>query len=590
MNNIIKIIKISKPLHKIFFVVSIMIVTTAMLELIAPVLSKFIVDEIVMQAENKGDGNLSRLQILIAASFAASILGLILQTITNRVGDHLAGELRKFLTEKFYDKVLTLPQSYFDSELSGKIVNQLSRGIQVTQDFMNTSTNFILPAILQSIFTIFILAYYNVPIAIFTFLLFPTYIALSYYSTVKWGEREVEKNKIEDIARSRIYEVISNMALVKSFNTQLSEFKFINTRLNNINKIYAQQSKTYHVFDFFRGLSLNVVLLLVSVIVFYNTFKGSLTIGEMVLIIQLVNQARRPLFAMSFILSRIQQAESGSKEYFEILDLKSTEKYKEKNKSKLFNNPNIKFENVSFSYDKSGVILDNVSFEIGKKEKVALVGHSGAGKTTIINLILKFYEPTGGAIRIDGRKYKDISHQSVRDNISLVFQDNELFSSTIRENVSYGSGDVNEKGIVNALKLANAFDFVQKLDKGLDSEIGERGVRLSGGQKQRIQIARAILKDAPILILDEATSSLDAKSEKEVQDALENLMKNKLVIIIAHRFSTIQNVSKIIVVDEGKISDYGSPQELSKRPGIYSDLLNYQIEGNKKLLERFDLY
>ncbi len=590
MNNILKIIKISKPLHKVFFVVSIMIVTTAMLELIAPVLSKFIVDEIVMQAENKGEGDLSRLQILIAASFAASILGLILQTITNRIGDHLAGELRKFLTEKFYDKVLTLPQSYFDSELSGKIVNQLSRGIQVTQDFMNTSTNFILPAILQSIFTIFILAYYNVPIAIFTFLLFPTYIALSYYSTIKWGEREVEKNKIEDIARSRIYEVISNMALVKSFNTQLSEFKFINNKLNNINKIYAQQSKTYHVFDFFRGLSLNLVLLLVSVIVFYNTFKGSLTIGEMVLIIQLVNQARRPLFAMSFILSRIQQAESGSKEYFEILDLKSTEKYKEKNKSKHFNNPNIKFENVSFSYDKSGVILDNVSFEIGKKEKVALVGHSGAGKTTIINLILKFYDPTGGVIRIDGFKYKDISHQSIRDNISLVFQDNELFSSTIRENVAYGSVDMGEKEIVNALKLANAFDFVQKLDKGLDSEIGERGVRLSGGQKQRIQIARAILKDAPILILDEATSSLDAKSEKEVQDALENLMKNKLVIIIAHRFSTIQNVSKIIVIDEGKIADYGSPQELSKRPGIYSDLLNYQIEGNKKLLERFDLY
>jgi ATP-binding cassette subfamily B protein len=178
----------------------------------------------------------------------------------------------------------------------------------------------------------------------------------------------------------------------------------------------------------------------------------------------------------------------------------------------------------------------------------------------------------------------------VRDNIALVFQENELFSSTIRENVSYGKPKATEKEIINALKLANAHDFVIKLPKGLDSEIGERGVRLSGGQKQRIQIARAILKNAPILILDEATSSLDAKSEREVQVALETLMKDRLTIIIAHRFSTIQNVDKIIVVEDGKIANYGTPQELSSQKGLYSELLRYQIEGNKKLLENFELY
>src|SRR4029078_13582861 len=163
-------------------------------------------------------------------------------------------------------------------------------------------------------------------------------------------------------------------------------------------------------------------------------------------------------------------------------------------------------------------------------------------------------------------------------------------STSVRENVAYGTPDATEEGIVDALKLANAYDFVMKLTKGIDSEVGERGVRLSGGQKQRIQIARAILKNAPILILDAATSSLDAKSEKEVQDALENLMKEKLVIIIAHRFSTIQNVNKILVINDGKIVESGTPQELSTKPGIYSELLNYQIEGNKKLLEKFDIY
>ena len=187
------------------------------------------------------------------------------------------------------------------------------------------------------------------------------------------------------------------------------------------------------------------------------------------------------------------------------------------------------------------------------------------------------------------KNYKDLDHHTIRDNIALVFQENELFSSTIKENVSYGT-HANEEQIINALRQANAYDFVMKLPHKLESEVGERGVRLSGGQKQRIQIARAILKNSPILILDEATSSLDSKSEAEVQAALENLMKNRLVIIIAHRFSTIRNVNKIIVIEQGKIVDAGNPQELSAREGIYKDLLNYQIEGNKKLLEQFEIY
>jgi ATP-binding cassette subfamily B protein len=211
------------------------------------------------------------------------------------------------------------------------------------------------------------------------------------------------------------------------------------------------------------------------------------------------------------------------------------------------------------------------------------------GKSTIISLILKFYEPTSGDIFLKDKNYKELDHDFVRHNISLVFQENELFSSTIRENVSYGS-EATEEQIIEALKKANAYDFVKKFPKGLDSEVGERGVRLSGGQKQRIQIARAILRSAPILILDEATSSLDSKSEREVQDALHHLMKDRLVIIIAHRFSTIQNVNKIIVIDDGKVVDYGTPQELSTRQGIYKDLLHYQVEGNKKLLEQFEIY
>lgn len=589
MKNILNIILISRPLHKTFGVISVLIVVTSILELIAPIISKFIVDEIVNQISTE-TGNITWLGILIGFAFAANFASLILTTVSDRMGDYVSGRLRAFLTQKFYDKTLNLPQSYFDSEVSGKIVNQLNRGIHVIQDFTNTSTNFILPAILQSIFTIVILAYYNIPIAIFTFMLFPIYIGLSYYSTKKWGEKEVEKNKIEDATRGRIQEVISNIPLVRSFNNEVNEYKSVVKNLSEINKIYDKQSRTYHIFDFFRGLSLNIVLLLVNIVVFYGAFAGTLTIGEMVLILQLIGQARRPLFAMSFILTRVQQAESGSREYFDILKLDSFENYSKKYDTRIIKNPEIKFKNVSFKYEKSDTILNDMSFSIGNNETVALVGHSGAGKTTIINLILKFYNPTEGDIYLNTKNYKKLDHKFIRNNISLVFQESELFSSTVKDNVAYGNAKTSDEEIVRALKLSNSYDFVMKLPNGIDSEIGERGVRLSGGQKQRIQVARAILKNAPILILDEATSSLDAKSEKEVQEGLSNLMKDKLVIVIAHRFSTIQSAQKIIVINEGRIEESGSPHELSKKPGIYSELLNYQIEGNKKLLEKFELY
>lgn len=588
MKNIFKIIKISKPLYRLVAFIAILILASSLLNLVAPVLSKFIVDEIIGKIQH-GRGSMERLTILIVVAFASNLLSLSISTISDRLGDHFAGKLKKFLTEKFYDKVLRLPQSYFDSEISGKIVNQLSRGIFTIHGFLNTASNFILPTFLQSIFTVAILAYYNTPIALFTFILFPIYLILSYYSTVRWGKEEVKKNRIDDYSRGRIQEVISNINLVKSFNNEKREYGIISGNLEASNKIYAEQSKTYHLFDFFRGLSLNIILFAINILVFYNAFIGVISIGEMVLILQLVNQARLPLFAMSFILTEIQAAEAGSKEYFEVLDLKSKENYTKKINLAKITNPAIKFENVSFSYEKSGIVLRNVSFEVSKNETVALVGHSGAGKTTIVNLILKFYDPTLGEIYLQNKNYKNLDHKFVRNNISLVFQENELFSSTIRENVLYGN-NASEKEIIQSLKLANAYEFVKELKDGLDSEIGERGVRLSGGQKQRIQVARAILKNSPILILDEATSSLDAASEKEVQEGLKNLMENKLVIIIAHRFSTIQSVDKIIVLNKGRIVDMGRPGELATRPGIYLDLLNYQIEGNKKLLESFEIY
>lgn len=589
MKNIFKIIKIAKPLHGLVGIISVLILISSALELATPIISKFIVDDIVARVQGE-NGSVQRLIFLVVLAFVLNFIGIALTSISNRLGDHFAGKLRKFLTERFYAKVLTLPQSYFDSQISGKIVNQLNRGIDTTYQFLNGVSNFILPTFLQSLFTIVVLAYYDITIAFITFLLFPIYLSLSYYSTVRWGKEEIKKNKIEDITRGRINEVINNIRLVKGFSNEKSEFKTVASNLTKINKIYARQSTTFHKFDFSRNLSLIIILFLINILVFYNTFVGNLTIGEMVLILQLFNLARIPLFAMSYILTQIQRAEAGSKEYFEIMELKSTENFTENKTFRKIENANIELKNVSFKYEGSENVLEDVSFKIKSGEKIALVGHSGAGKSTIVNLILKLYTPTSGDIYINEKPYSKLSHNAIRNNIALVFQENELFSSTVKENVLYGKKNASDNEVIEALKKANAYEFVQKLPNGINSEIGERGVRLSGGQKQRIQIARAILKDSPILILDEATSSLDAKSESEVQVALNNLMKGKLVIIIAHRFSTIQNVNKIVVIDNGRVVNYGTPQELSKQKGIYSELLNYQIEGNKKLLEKFDIY
>ncbi|MBI1862935.1 ABC transporter ATP-binding protein [Candidatus Microgenomates bacterium] len=589
MKNIFKIIKISKPMYGLFALSMFLIVLGAALDMVTPFFNKLIVDQIVTKISGQG-GDVNHLATLIALSFGVSFIGLVFTGFSNRLGDHIAGRVRRFLTERFYYKILSLPQSYYDSEISGKILNQLNRGILIIQTFMNTMSNFFLPTLLQSVFTVVFMAYYSIPVAFFTAILFPIYLYLSHLSTKEWGKEEGKKNAIEDTTRGRINEVIANIKLVKSFITEHIEYKTVSENMRESNKIYARQSTTFHIYDFLRNLSLIIVFTIVMIIVFYNTYSGKLSVGEMVLLLQLLNQAQRPLFAMSFILTRVQEAENGSKEFFQILELPSTEDFDRTISYKKLEKTNIVFDKVSFKYETSDMVLKDISFDIQEREKVALVGHSGVGKSTIVSLILKFYNPTEGTILLNGTSYAEHDHRFIRNNISLVFQENELFSTTIKENVAYGSPDATEKDVIKALKLANAWDFVSKFKDGLESLVGERGVRLSGGQKQRIQIARAILKNSPILILDEATSSLDSKSEMEVQKGLDNLMKNRLTIIIAHRFSTIQNVDKIIVVDEGTIVDMGSPRELSQRPGVYKDLLQYQVSGNKKLLASFEIY
>ncbi len=589
MGNIIKIIKLSKPQHRWILIAMVLILIQALLQQATPITLKYVVDELSLQI-NDGTGDYQRVIILFGFILGINLFGVVISSLSQRLGDHIGSRLGRYLTEVYYRKIFTLPQIYFDSEVSGKIVNQLNRGILSIRNFIGSSINFIGPAFLQAIFGIAVLSYFNLTVGLLALAVFPVYIAISSYSTRRWGKYQAEKNVYEDSTRGRIQEVISNIRLVKTYNTQRPEWDYVSGQYQQINKIYDRQSTEYHALNFIRQFGLEIAIISILFLIFTSTFQGILTLGEMILIIQVLNQLRWPLFGMSYILEQIQQAEADSKAFFEVLDLKSIEKYHTQPVTNLIKHPNIEFKNVSFSYEKDKEVLTNLNFKLDKAEAIALVGHSGAGKSTLINLILKLYDASKGTISVGGKKYSQVDHSWVRAHMALVFQENELFSSTVRDNVAYGMPEATDDQVIEALKQANAYEFVSKFDDGILANIGERGVKLSGGQKQRIQIARAILHDKPILILDEATSSLDSKSEKLVQDALEKLFKNRLVIIIAHRLSTIQDVDRIIVLDKGTIADIGTPRELANKPGTYSELLRYQIEGNKKLLNEYDLY
>jgi len=353
------------------------------------------------------------------------------------------------------------------------------------------------------------------------------------------------------------------------------------------------QSRLWHSQDVLRRSVLNVIFWGVYTYIFVATALGWYSLGTMVLLMQFATFIRLPIFTISFLVDQTQRAVGNARDYFKAMDEKPDVIDKPDAPELTVDKGEIGFRDVQFSYDGGDKrVLHGVTFTAKPQSKIALVGESGEGKTTISNLLLRLYEPQKGAILIDGTDIATVTQTSLRRNIAVVFQDPALFSGTVRENISYANPGASKKEIIAAAKAANADEFVSKLPKGYDTEIGERGIKLSGGQKQRIAIARALLKNAPILVLDEATSSLDSKAEQQVQDALNRLMQGRTTIIIAHRLSTIAHVDEIVTIAGGKVQEVGTPGALAKTGGIYSQLLQLQMgatEAAKKKLKEFDI-
>lgn len=588
MAHILKILQSAKHLWRYYLAISIFTILLSVMTLSQPLFSGWAIDEM-------RKGTAARVDYVVwlaIAIFGLDLLHNLFSNISGFLGDQMSVKLNRSLSRNYYQHLLQLPQGYFDTELSGKIINRLNRSIVQITGFMQMMSNNFLQFIFSTLFSLVVVAIYSWQVALMLFALYPIYIWMTFRSSGKWQAYQAKKNYYTDVASGRFAEAIGQVKVVKSFIQESRELTFFDGLQKKVVKTNNPQSKFWHVRDVQRRLVLNLIFLAVYVYIFIGGANGSFTPGQVVALILYATQIRIPIFTISFLVENTQRAIADSKDYFEIMSVKPEITDRPNAKELVVSKGEITMNNVSFGYDKMRKVLSDISLRISPDSKVALVGESGEGKTTITNLLMRLYEPQKGQIIIDGQNIASVTQNSLRSQIGVVFQDPALFSGTIFENIAYGDPKATKSQVTQAAKAANADEFINNFEKGYDTEIGERGLKLSGGQKQRIAVARALLKDAPILVLDEATSSLDSKSEALVQEALQRLMRGRTTIIIAHRLSTIQHVDQIVTIQNGRIIEVGSPSQLAKTDGIYAQLLKLQrtkTESTKKKLQAYDI-
>lgn len=560
---------------------------------------------------------------LAAAFLMVDVLSTVASSIGGYYGDVMSQKMKAILSVRYYEKLLTLPQSYFDSELTGTITSRLNRSISEVVNFAKSFSNSFFTTLMTVVAVLIVSAIYSPWLAILLAIVFPVYLWLTALTSRRWQRLEGEKNEQIDLAGGRFTEVVGQIRVVKSFVQELRELKIFTHRYTDTVELTRDQSRHWHWMDFARRAFMSLMFFGIYAIIFVNTARGNFSVGDMVLLIQLIALARQPIQSMSFIVDTAQHAIAGSKDYFDVMALMPQRRpaladsmaHEEipgelvdlidddgaqtpqpapvdggSSPSENESDVAVSFEHVTFGYDEDPDVLSDVSFTINRGERVAFVGESGGGKTTLTSLLLGLYSVRSGAIRVFGQDVADMSVADLRDNIGVVFQDSALFSGTIRENISYARPGASQNEIVEAAKRANAHKFIQGFHSGYDTLIGERGLKLSGGQKQRISVARAIVKDAQILVLDEATSALDTRAERQVQAGLESLMEDRTSLIIAHRLSTIASVDRIITLKDGRIDEVGTPAELAQTDGIYATLLALQNEGTKKAKKNLKRY
>ncbi|MDY2587744.1 ABC transporter ATP-binding protein [Winogradskyella aquimaris] len=482
----------------------------------------------------------------------------------------------KDIRNALYDKVVDLPIAYFSEKRKGDTIARITTDVQEIQVSFLSILELIVREPLMILFTIVTMFLISAKLTLFVFIFIPVsgFIISRIGKSLKKRSDRVQSEQGQLL--SIIEETLGGLKVIKGFNAQKifgDKFNDSTSRFNKFsNNLLHRQNLASPTSEF-------LGILVISVLLWYGgqmvLNDGDLEAGLFIVYMGLAYNILTPAKAISKASYSVKKGNAAAERVLQILNTESPLADAPNAKIKTDFKSEIKLNNISFKYE-DDLVLKNFSLTVSKGKSVALVGQSGSGKSTIANLVTRFYDVNNGAISIDGENIKGLTKHSLRNLMGIVTQDSILFNDTIKNNVLLGKEDANDEEIIEALKIANAWEFVKDLPQGINTNIGDSGNKLSGGQKQRLSIARAVLKNPPIMILDEATSALDTESERLVQDALENMMRNRTSIVIAHRLSTIQNADLIVVMQKGEIVEQGTHSELLAKNGAYKKLVDMQ--------------
>ena len=482
----------------------------------------------------------------------------------------------KNIRNDIYEQIIKLSLSFYSEKKRGDIVARISSDVQELDNSFLSIFELIVKDPLMVLFTLISMFIISPKLSLFVIIFIPIcgFVISVVGKSLRRKSLKVQKEQGQFI--SLVDETLSGMKILKIFN---AENKFFEKFTNSTNRFYRFSNSVLNRKNLASPLSEFLGISSIAGVLWFGGImvlkENSLDASAFIVYLGLAYNILTPAKSLSRATYKVKKASAAAERIFHIIDNDTIipEVFKAQTIESF--DKKIEIKNVTFSYDNE-IVIDDIDLQIPKGKSIALVGQSGSGKSTLANLICRFYDVNAGSIDIDGINIKKIKKESLRNLIGLVTQDSILFNDSIKNNLLIAKPDASNENIIECLKIANAWEFVKKLPDGINSNIGDSGNKLSGGQKQRLSIARAVLKNPPILVLDEATSALDSESEKLVQNALENLMKNKTSVVIAHRLSTIQKADKIIVLEKGKIIESGVHKELMKNDGIYSNLVKMQ--------------
>ena len=526
----------------------------------------------------------NRIALAAVAAFSAVLfaaVGAIASYVDNyyteSVGQWVANDLRL----RVYDHLEHLSLNYYDTHQTGTLLSTITDDVSTIQDFASSATLGILVDLMTIIGMLGLMLWLNwdftlVAVAVMPFVLL---FVARFKKAVKKATHEVRRRQSDIVAV--LQQGLESMRVVEAFGRQELE----ESRLSDVSRATVEAALKARRIKSLLSPVVSVIVALCAAFVLWRgaglIIAGTMTIGSLTVFLSYLQKFFKPVQDLAKMTNTIAQAMVGVDRIRAILDIDMSIPERPDSRDPGPLKGGLAFEHVAFSYHPDAPVLKDVTFSIAPGQFLGVVGVTGGGKSTIVSLIPRFYDPTAGRILIDGADVRDYKVKGLRDQIGFVLQDTVLFRGTIRENIAYGRPDATETEIVESAKLANAHEFIDKMPQGYDTPVGERGLTLSGGQRQRIGIARALIRDSPILILDEPTAALDSESEKLVMDGLERLMKGRTVITIAHRLSTIRDAHKIIVLKDGVVAEQGTHAELLALDGVYAGLHRVQSGGEE---------